>query len=63
MKAENGGISPDYCESAMGALALARERCGLDSGSAVRMQNPQQEKKSNWKALFSKLGSVYNKAA
>lgn len=63
MKAENGGNSPDYAESAFGCLALARERCGLDSGSAVRMQNPQQQKKSNWKALFSKLGSVYNKAA
>lgn len=63
MKAENGGVSPDYVEAAFIALALARERCGLDSGSAIKKQNPQnREAAKNWKSIFSKFSSAYKQS-
>lgn len=63
MKAENGGVSPDYCEAAFGCLALARERCGLDSSVVIRASNPHnQAPGGNWKQLFSKFSSAYKAA-
>jgi hypothetical protein len=54
------GMSPDIADSAMGLLALCRERLSLDSSSATKALNPQnKESTRGWRDAFKKFRAVY----
>lgn len=60
------GLSPDYCEAAMGCIAIARKFLALDSSSAVKAQdtvNKKPDGSNTFKSMFQKLASVYDQAA